>query len=156
MPDLTSLGLSKLGRLLQESANIEPLLVGKALVYVGAVWVLLGASRSLDDISGKRTCVTLEALAKSQKPTRYDPALSFLLGSFGIQLETAPEASLPGFAGFVATPAFETWEVFQKVKIAGAALNEPRSWSVTINFDMGCFIVISFDIFKLKMSIRPE
>ena len=103
VPDLNSLGLSKLERLLQESANIEPMLVGKALVYVGAVWVLLGASRSLDDISGKRTSVTLEALAKSQKPSRYDPALSFLLGSFGIQLETAPETSLPGFSGFVAT-----------------------------------------------------
>lgn len=64
---------------------------------------LLGASRSLDDLSGKRAGITLEALAKSQKPARYDPALSFLLGASGIQLETVPESALPASAGFVAT-----------------------------------------------------
>lgn len=38
----------------------------------------------------------------------------------------------------------------KKWKIAGAALNEPRSWLVTINFDMGCFFIVKLFFFQIE------
>lgn len=40
--NLASLGVSKVGKLLQDSSNLEPLLIGKALIYVASVWICSG------------------------------------------------------------------------------------------------------------------
>ena len=103
VPDLFSFGLCRLGRMIFEQTHLEPTLTGKALVYVGVVWVTLGCGKSLEDFSGKRTHATVQALLGGSRPQKYDPVVAFLLGAYGLQIDKIPDTDFKAFGGLVST-----------------------------------------------------
>ena len=101
---LGAFGFCHLGRLIHESAKLEPVLIGKALVYLGTIWVLLHCGKSAEDLASKRRVhKTTHNLLNGTRPSKYDAAMPFLLGVYGVQLDKLPDTDLKAFGGLVST-----------------------------------------------------
>lgn len=102
VPDLSSPGLSKLGQLFC-GLGLSPLQAGLMVVYLGPLWFILGAAKSLADVSTKKAKSVYESLKNGVKPTRYDPLVAYLAGAYGTSLVNLPDASVKALAGVWAT-----------------------------------------------------
>lgn len=73
------------------------------VVYLGPLWFILGAAKSLADVSTKKAKSVYESLKNGVKPTRYDPLVAYLAGAYGTSLVNLPDASVKALAGVWAT-----------------------------------------------------
>lgn len=113
--DIPALGQCRLGLSIQSRCSMSPMKAGRLLLYLAAIFSLMGAARTPSAYTSRKAKAMYEALAGGQRPSGHEPILAFFAGAYGTLIGSLPSTVLTGLAGAYSTVILILTSLFSEV-----------------------------------------